>query len=168
MKNWTCNRHRRRLGAYLDDELSQRARGVLRRHLQECASCRSELAALQRLQPALTASEAPPVPPELAAGILAAARDHKIRRPEPVTSPLSWWRLAPARLQVAAVGMLIIGLALGLLMGTASAPSYLPSATVAQSDPLDVYQVEYLTELPSESLAGGYLALVSIPNLGGR
>ena len=55
-------RSARELQAYLDHELSLPRREALRRHLQDCAHCRGELAGLQQVE-RLLAQVRPLTPP---------------------------------------------------------------------------------------------------------
>jgi len=57
----TCYRTRRRIGAYLDDALGDRASSKAAAHIAACVRCRSELVSLRRLATMLRQS-APPTP----------------------------------------------------------------------------------------------------------
>jgi hypothetical protein len=67
-------------------------------------------------------------------------------------------------MRAAAAAMLVVGLLAGLAMGwnTVQAPAAKPSAQAApQGDPLAGYNLDYLGDAPSGSLADGYMALLS-------
>ena len=66
-------------------------------------------------------------------------------------------------MHAAAAAVLVIGLAVGLVMGWTTLPaSQAPSAQAAvQADPLEAYNLDYLGDAPSGSLADSYMALVS-------
>jgi len=157
-----CQDIQSKLADYIDGRLSGIEWSQLRTHLMSCVSCRSELAKLDPLAFLLLQTDPPPVPPDLTSRILAAARDRNCREQTSSWGPLSWWRLAPASMQAAAVGVLVVGLSLGFVLGKSSATSAAPEATIdSQPDPLEVYQLDYFGEAPSGSLADGYLALIS-------
>jgi len=165
---WSCVKNRKRLGAYLDGELSRREQESVERHLQRCDSCRLALSGLKKLEPALTAFDVPPVPSWLTARVMAAARNRQREVIAADWSPLKWWRIASAPIQAAAIGMLIVGLSLGLVLGWTSAPSSKQVTVTAQPDPLDIYQLDYLSDLPSGSIASSYMTLIAATNEAGR
>jgi hypothetical protein len=70
-------------------------------------------------------------------------------------------------MRAAAAVVLVLGLALGILMGRGvwSGPGPTTPATASAnsaSDPLAAYNVDYLADTPSGSLAESYLSLTSI------
>jgi hypothetical protein len=81
---------------------------------------------------------------------------------------MRWWRLTTAPMHAAAAAVLIIGLSLGVVMSWSSVSSSSQAQTAAQANPVDAYQIDYLGEAPSGSLADSYLTLVSATNEGGR
>jgi anti-sigma factor RsiW len=114
----SCNRNRKRLNAYIDDELPERMRSAVEQHLAECAPCRTAMEGLRGLAPLLQALDAPPVPAALTARILAEASWRKRRALE---KPIRWrWRAWLPRPRVftgATTAALVVGLALGTYMG---------------------------------------------------
>lgn len=72
-----CNKHRARLGAYLDGELADPDHRECERHLAGCPACRAVLDELKELAPVLRALGAAPVPHGLTARILAGAADRQ-------------------------------------------------------------------------------------------
>jgi len=70
--------------------------------------------------------------------------------------------------QFAAAGVLVIGLAIGVLMGrdTWQSPGVrsVGMSQMVQVEPTTIYNLDYLTEAPKESLADAYLTLVSATN----
>jgi hypothetical protein len=76
---------------------------------------------------------------------------------------MAFWRDMPASRRVAAVAMVVIGFAVGALMGREtwrgfSAPR--PDAGwVSAIDPVDAYNFDSLSEAPRGSLADVYLTL---------
>jgi hypothetical protein len=114
----------------------------------------------------LNRAPVPPVPDGLADRVMALART-RFARPAPADSlwNLAAWRQAlSVPVRVAAAIVLVLGLALGILMGRGVWQSPAPSTAAANSasDPLAAYNVDYLTDTPSGSLAESYLSLTSI------
>jgi hypothetical protein len=116
----------------------------------------------------LKQSRMPPVPNGFAERVMAAARQGRTVKPAIVLSwnPVAWRLSAPMRAAVAAV--LVVGLGLGIFMGRGAWRGRDLSGAVAQSDPVAIYNLDYLTDAPNGSLAKSYLALVSDQNGQGR
>ncbi len=164
-----CQDMQNRISDYLDGRLSRAERDLVKTHLIECPFCSAALAEVDPVANVLLRSEDPVVPPDLADNTMAAA-SRLVRRNQPAAwSLLSWWRLAPLSMQAAAVGVLVIGLSLGRILGKSVATSPEPAtATMTQTEPIDIYQLDYLEEAPSGSLADSYLALIMASNGGGQ
>ena len=60
----TCYRTRRRIGAYLNDALTDRASATTAAHIATCAGCHDELTTLRRLGTMLRESALAPTPPD--------------------------------------------------------------------------------------------------------
>jgi anti-sigma factor RsiW len=152
-----------RLDAYAAGELQPVLAAKLAAHLESCESCRQSLARLKRLVAVLGQASVPPVPVGFASRVMAQARSRRTAAASAGWNPLRWWRLVPVPMHAAAAAVLVIGLAAGLVMGWATLPaSQAPPAQAAvQADPLDAYNLDYLGDAPSGSLADSYLALVS-------
>lgn len=114
-----CYRYRKRLGAYLDGELSKRKQTSLERHLEKCSSCRTVLDSLRHLEKDLFSLDVPAVPADLTLKILTEARAQKKRNIED-NQIRSWWELLLKQrweLRGATIAALIIGLTMGTFMG---------------------------------------------------
>jgi anti-sigma factor RsiW len=158
-----CEDVLKQLTAFSSGELLADVRPAVQAHLAECAACRAALTHVDALAGVLTSTQTPPVPAGFAARVTAAARQRQEAEPLVVWNPLRWWRLVPAPMHAAAAAVLVIGLAVGLLMGWTTLPASQapPAQAAAPADPLDAYNLDYLGEAPSGSLADSYLALVS-------
>lgn len=163
-----CRDIQNRFASYADGQLSQNERDQVQAHLRECQSCRASLSEVDHLAAVLLWADSPIVPPDLTFRIMAAARNRVLRESSTSWSPLSWWRLASAPMHVAAVGVLIVGLGLGFALGWSSAPLPQQLATAAPPNPLEIYQLDYLGDVPSGSLVDGYLALTAATDEGKR
>ena len=158
-----CEETLKQLAAFSAGELPADVRQAVQAHLAECAACRAALAEVDALAGVLASGQTPPVPPGFAARVMAAARQRQEPEPAAVWNLVRWWRLVPAPMHAAAAAVLVIGLAVGLLMGWTTSPARqaAPAPAAAQADPLDAYNLDYLGDAPSGSLADSYLALVS-------
>jgi len=165
---FTCFRQRKRLGAYLDGELSARERASVERHLEACDSCRAALSGLRGLEPLLGAFDVPSVPPMMTARVMAAARNRRRGAASSSWDPFEWWKVASAPMRWAAVGTPVLGLIAGLVLGWSSSPPAERATTAVQADPLEIYQTDYLGDSPAGSLADSYLALVAAGDEEGR
>jgi anti-sigma factor RsiW len=156
---WSCVKNRKRLGAYLDDELKASRREAVSAHLAECAACRAALNNLRHLAPVMHASEVPPVPTALADKVMARARTRAVRsHEEPVAwSPLAWWRMVSAPLRLAACATAILAFFLGLTMVRVGFPT--ESALVVPTDAVSVEGFEWFSPTPPASLESTYLRL---------
>lgn len=163
-----CEDVLKQLTAFSSGELPADVRQAVQAHLAECAACRAALAEVDALAGVLAGAQAPPIPSGFASRVLAAARQRQKAEPLAAWNLMRWWRLASAPMHAAAAAVLVIGLSVGLVLGWTSAPSAAQATTAAQPDPVDAYQIDYLGEAPSGSLADSYLTLVSATDEGGR
>jgi anti-sigma factor RsiW len=90
------------LEAYLDGELDRAAVDELEAHLTTCATCGSELAALEQLRGALRALPKQPAPADLRARLTAVGDLPAMPATRSATS--TWWKLAAAILLGVAIG----------------------------------------------------------------
>ncbi|MFW6028207.1 MAG: anti-sigma factor family protein [bacterium] len=163
-----CENVQKQLNRFAAGDLPVADREAVQAHLGECAACRAKLAEIDALAGVVTSTPTPPIPPGFASRVMAAARKRQEAQPISVWNLLRWWRLASAPMHAAAAAVLIIGLTVGVVLGWTSAPSAARAETGAEVDPVDVYQIDYLGEAPSGSLADSYLTLVSATDEGGR
>ena len=163
-----CDDALKRLTALAAGELPADVRQAVQAHLAECAACRAALAEVDALAGVLASGQTPPVPPGFAARVMAAARQWQEAQPLAVWNLLRWWRLTSVPMHAAAAAVLIVGLAVGLALGWTSTPSTARAATAAKAEAIAAYQIDYLSEAPSGSLADSYLTLVSATTEGGR
>ncbi len=149
------------LKAFALGELPMDIRQTIQAHVSECAACRAELAKIDALDGVFAAAQTPPIPPGFASRVLATARQRRKTEQIETWNLIRWWRLASAPMHAAAAAVMVVGLTIGLLMGTASGPLPTQAAGQMQSDPVDAYQLDYLGEAPGDSLAANYFALVA-------
>ena len=162
-----CEDVLKQLTAFSSGELSANVRQAVQAHLAECAACRAALAEVDALA-VLASGRTPPVPRGFAARVMVAARQRQETKPVAAWNLMRWWRLTSTPMHAAAAAVLIIGLSVGLVLGWTSATSPAQAEAAVQPDPVDAYQLDYLGEAPSGSLADSYLTLVAATNEGGR
>jgi anti-sigma factor RsiW len=143
-----CNDAQQRIKAYLDGELSAREAEAISAHIKSCASCSKEAALLSRAWEILLELTGPETVPDLVPAtlsrIMAEPDASFLRR-------LYRW-LLPAPAPAFAAIALILGLFIGVRLGTLISTGYTePGAT---EDPL---YLEIFQELPPESIGDAYI-----------
>ena len=114
----SCMKYRKHLNTYLDNELRDRKRNAVERHLSVCPSCRAVLKALQDLEPVLQAANVPPPPADLTSRILETARRVRKNSTDKSIPQRAEQLLFPGWvLRGATAAALIIGLSIGGFMG---------------------------------------------------
>jgi len=150
-----------KLRAFSTGELPMDVRQTIQAHVSECDACRSELAKTDPLAGVLAAAQTPPIPSGFTARVLTTARQRLTTEQIEPWNLICWWRLTSAPMHAAAAAVLVIGLAVGLLMGQAAAPLASQAVGNMQSDPVDTYPLDYLGEAPGGSLADHYFAIAA-------
>jgi anti-sigma factor RsiW len=154
-----------KLDVYLTGELPRRVQEKVKIHLESCQDCQKALVGLRRLAAALDGTPAPPIPKGFAGRVMARARS-RVGQKKPfwatVELPFRWWMESAFPLRVGTAAVLALGLTVGLLMGRDTARGRAACGPAPEdADLLAVYNVDYLEEAPSGSLAAAYLALAS-------
>ncbi len=119
----TCDR--RRLSYYLDGELSPEEEAAVRAHLRECATCRADLAAYQRIGQAIRNQPIPPMPAGFAGRVYSQIEREQASRRLGLTGWLG--RAFPA----AVVAALVVGFSASLQR--AAFPIQSPAASAVPS-----------------------------------
>ena len=163
-----CRKVQQDLSAFLDGLVPADERVAMEAHLRGCPECQGALTRLRRLSSLLESIPAPPVPVGFSERLMARAYQRQPQRHGLrilSSRPMVFWRNMPASRRVAAAAMVVIGLAVGTLMGRDTWRSFSAtrSATgrVSMADPADSYSFDYLSEAPRGSLADVYLTLAS-------
>ncbi|MBU2551313.1 MAG: zf-HC2 domain-containing protein [Proteobacteria bacterium] len=159
-----CRTYRRRFSAYLDGELSIKKQRVLADHLATCSGCCRELAALERLGPALARLDVAPPPADLESRIVAAARRRREERASgssvrlrPAAMPAWSWGMKAAGAAAMVVAMLYLG-------QFVSTRGWLPGsrggrAAISTTEGSAAEGLEWFAPAPPGSLLSGYLAM---------
>ncbi|MBI4776129.1 MAG: zf-HC2 domain-containing protein [Deltaproteobacteria bacterium] len=164
----SCFGYRKRLGAYLDDELKSRRRRAVSAHLAKCPACRAALAEMRGLESALLSLDAPAPPSNLTSRIMAEASSRYRRadvRPEidrPRYKPSLPWTWA---FRAATVAALIVGLATGAFLGWDVGREdrvFFADPSKAQTTRMqrDVYGLDAFSGTPDGSIEAATLALL--------
>lgn len=159
-----CHHVRNILQAYVDGLVPSDIRHRCDEHLADCPHCRALVYRAQHVTDLLMHSELPAVTSGLAERILLHAEAKTQLTP---TWKWGWeffWPRVATALTISIVVMvgILMGWDVGALHSTTS-QSALPS-----SNPVVVYNLDYLSEAPRGSLTQAYLTLESTPQLQGN
>jgi anti-sigma factor RsiW len=152
------------LNAYLDGELPERTRREVECHLAGCPACLLEFEGLRGLAPLLGNDEVPPVPVGLSARILAEAALRQKRKEAGKTSGGEWleFLFQPWLVRGATIAALVVGLAMGALMGWTSylRPDSTQWIATNESVARNMYAFDVLGAEPRGSIEAATLALL--------
>lgn len=161
---WSCAKNRKHLNAYMDGELPDRVSREVEHHLAQCPDCLLECDGLRRLGPLLENDEVPPVPAGLSARILAEAVIRQKRKEGLQTSGWEWCEVLfqPWLISGATTAALIVGLALGALMGWTSylRPDSAQRMTINENVARNIYAFDVMSAEPRGSIEAMTLALL--------
>lgn len=111
-----CRAVKARLGRFLDGELAGAERAEVQSHVQGCPTCYNELAALQALAANLDSLVIPPVPENLAAGVI--SRLHEAN--ESGWGIFRFWKEWSAAMRVAACATAMAACVFGAVLSSAA------------------------------------------------
>lgn len=158
-----CTRFRGLCGAYLDDQAPRDLRARMESHLGSCDACRRALESARALSALLRAQSAPPVPDGFAQRVMARARAQQSSVPsrlgvrDLVHRMLNSLRPVTAATAAVLATGLILGALMGHDLGRIRSSSRAPRASAG--DPLEGYDLDYLSEAPRGSLSHTVLTL---------
>jgi len=151
----------RKLDAYASNELPPQVRSGVDEHLRSCERCRRELGRLRRLGGVLEAARGAPLPAGFADRLMQKARRRRAAAAAATSwpNPLQWWQQNPVAVRVAVAASLLIGLALGGLLGadTWSAAAHEKPA----ADPVAIYNLDYLSAAPDGSMGQAFSSMIT-------
>ncbi len=153
----SCKKIISNLNAYADGELSARRHRLTKAHLDNCAACRNRLEEMERLGAILAAGlPVPPVPPMLAARVMAAARKETAdgRFFWPFINPLVWFREFSAPMRLAVSAATILAFVCGLSLNSGS-----NNAMINRSGANNLYGLEWFGANPPGSIGAAYIAM---------
>lgn len=162
-----CMLYRKRLGAYLDGEMSRRKDAAVERHLKKCPSCTAALEGIRGLDPVLRSVDVPNPPSDMVLRIMSEARTLKAfrSRRDAGESHRSLFLQPAWAFRAATVGVTVVGLVAGSFMGWSTrqgstGPEYENRGVGME----DGYLIETFGAAPEGSLESGTVALLG----GGR
>ncbi|TVM13871.1 hypothetical protein DPQ33_18035 [Oceanidesulfovibrio indonesiensis] len=158
-----CRKYQKRLGAYLDGELSERERAAIERHLSVCSSCRASMESMKRLAPIMKQLGPAPIPPYLSSRILAEAY---AEAEKPKTRFMKKWPESFSPRVWGLEGLTTTALVLGLVLG-----GFLGWSSFQQDDPITIdkpydrsaeilYGFDFLSATPQGTIEAATLALL--------
>jgi len=147
-----CEAARPLLESYLDGELERAAVDGIEAHLPTCATCRTELAALERLRDVVRAAPRHRAPSELRQRLARVGELPRLDTPTRGTFRTGWWAMAAGLLVGLALGAGFMGWHAGMSVdeGRLLARDLLAShlRALAASSPLDVISDDRHTVKP--------------------
>jgi len=161
---WSCAKNRKYLNAYLDGELPERTRREVECHLAGCPACLLEFEGLRGLAPLLGNDEVPPVPAGLSARIVNEAALRQRRKEAGKASGWEWreFLFQPWLVRGATTAALVVGLAIGALMGWTSylRPDSVQWMTTDENAARNMYAFDVMGAEPRGSIEAATLALL--------
>jgi anti-sigma factor RsiW len=163
-----CEVVKKSLDLYLAQTLAPAHRDDVESHLASCAACREQLERLRQLAAVFAADlRIPPVPAGFRDRVMSRTQDRMFRRTaidRPARSLRAWWASLPVPMRVGWAASLAAGLLIGTFLGrqtwTSADPRSALATPSARSDAGTWGELDYLTEVPSGSLAQTFLALI--------
>jgi len=153
-----CRTVQRRLGAYLDGELAARARADVETHLRACQACAAELEREEALRRLLGLSPAPAAPEGFVRSVLEKGLGRRrVERQRVFALP----RMpVPALSRVAAAAAVVLGIALGGLLGVSVVRLRVAGLAASGQQRESDLSVSLLEPVPSDSVSEAYLELI--------
>ena len=154
-----CSQIRKKLSAYLDDEVSERDKKVMSEHLKHCLECQKELSVLSNVVDSISALQGMKVPPFFMTHLRQRMREEA--EPIPFLQKMRRFTMSAAT-AIAVVVSLLIGNQIGRTLYHSVA-----GTTVQQiSETTDVLGIGTFEEFPDGSLSDFYNELVAGGNNG--
>ena len=146
-----CNKARKLISPFVDDELSAGEKELFESHIKECGKCRTEFEEMQNVHNLFARSERFSAPYGFSARVLANREINTARKEVSI----------PLFPRFASVVVVLIVIGLGVVSGRFLGSSFSLQATgnLAASLSLDVFSAT-----PPDSLGGAYLAMTEVRN----
>ncbi len=150
-----CKKVRVRLSSYLDGELSKKESIRIESHLQACPRCAEEFDGLNAMGRLLDGLPGMEIPPGFEQRLTVAAGRRTARQRRIVLSDYGWLEGAAAR--IAAVLLLVTGLAVGGVMGGSVSGTISQHRAAASVEGRDLDLLSAFA--PTDSIATAYLQI---------
>ena len=165
-----CKYVKQKLDRYVQGDLPDSVSKKIARHISNCQSCADALYRIRKLAGLFKDNPLPPVPRDFRERLmqLASQRQNLHHKSGPEVVRLwEWLDLTSLKKSVAAAGV-VIGLSLGLLMGLQSSRQSHQRQAANQiannSELIDTFRLDYLTEAPENSLSRVYVQMMNSTN----
>ena len=165
-----CRYVKQKLDRYIQGDLPEPMSKRVERHLHKCRDCADTLSRIKTLAGLFEDTSLPPVPAGFSERLMQRAhqRQYLQQTSEPAVIRLWEWFDRTGLNKSAAAAVLVLGLAIGMLMGwdnwQSPAIQSVGKSQMAQVEPTAIYKLDYLTDAPKGSLADAYLTLLSATN----
>lgn len=147
-----CRETRHKLDRYLRGELPGEVADEVKTHLEGCPDCRGALDTARELAEVFHRASTPPTPEGFASDL----RELAAEREETILGPLPAWRTLSTPWRAAVAASLVVGLALGIIMGSGPENPAGQEVEAAQAPGLD-----YLSDSPRGSINRAFVSMVS-------
>jgi len=165
-----CRYVKQKLDRYIQGDLPGSISDKIQLHLHKCNNCAHTLSRINKLDGIFENTPLPPVPEDFSERLMQRARQMQCLQqvPGPVVVRLWEWFGRTSLKKSVAAAVLVVGLAIGTLMGwdTWQSPDVqsVGDSRMAQVEPTAIYNLDYLTSAPKGSPTDAYLMLVSATN----
>ena len=150
-----CGKVEHKIDRYLRDELPGEAADEIEAHLDGCPNCRGALEDARELEDMFGRASTPPVPDGFASDL----RERAAEREETIIGPLPAWRSLSTPWRAAVAAGLVVGLALGIMMGAGPEQSDRAEARKVARAP----GVDYMSSAHEGSINRAFVSMVSGP-----
>jgi anti-sigma factor RsiW len=165
-----CQYVKRKLDRYIQGDLPEPISKKVQRHLHKCRNCTDALSRIKTLAGLFEDTPLPPVPEGFSERLMQRAHQRQYLQQTSESAVIRFWEWfdQTGLKKSTAAAVLVVGLAIGVLMGrdTWQSPAiqFVGKSQMAQVEPTAIYKLDYLTDTPKGSLADTYLTLVSTTN----
>ncbi|KPK62777.1 hypothetical protein AMJ83_09855 [candidate division WOR_3 bacterium SM23_42] len=155
-----CSQIKKKLSAYIDGEITDNEKIMIKKHLKACAICQEEVAVLSRVKGSLSVLDGMEVPPYFMARLRQRIRDEKLETVEHIPFLERIRRLAvPAATAAAVVASLFVGSQMGRTLYQAitdgSRQSGVEATDVLGLGSFEAFPEGSLSEIYDELVTGG-------------
>ncbi|MEF8787448.1 MAG: zf-HC2 domain-containing protein [Planctomycetota bacterium] len=148
-----CKKLRHKVDRYLRGELPSGATDEIERHLERCPDCRAALENARELENVFRQVSTPPVPDDFADEVSRRAAE----RTEKILGPLPTWRNLSDPWKAAVAASLVVGLAMGFILGGPSQRS----RPGDEPEMVETTGLDYLSDSPRGSINRAFVSMIS-------
>lgn len=161
-----CKYVKQKLDRYIQGDLPGPISKKIEQHLHKCSGCADALIRTGKLDELFEDVSSAPVPEDFRERVMQRVRQRQQISQTKGPAVIKLWNRVEGTVlkKSAAAAILVIGLSAGLYMGLQTAQtSYQKQAlgrSIKQSEIVSTYKVDYLTEVPQDSLSGTFVRMV--------